>query len=106
MLTIKNYRKLEDKYNIKSVIEEEDRYIIQYDKGFLYDKGMDRSDKIKWEVIIYLSRIDKNNFYRLELIDSDNAEQKVKMIQMNQIQNIEAFYHMLEAQCWLLCDNG
>ena len=100
MLKINNYRKLEDKYNIKSVIEEEDRYIIRY------DKGIDTNDKIKWEVIIYLSRIDKNNFYRLELVDSDNAEQKVKMIQMNQIQNIEAFYHMLEAQCWLLCDNG
>lgn len=96
MLTINNYRKLEDKYNIKSVIEEEDRYIIRY------DKGIDTNDKIKWEVIIYLSRIDKNNFYRLELVDSDNVEQKVKMIQMNQIENIEAFYHMLEAQCWLI----
>lgn len=96
MLTINNYRKLEDKYNIKSVIEEEDRYIIRY------DKGIDTNDKIKWELVIYLSRIDKNNFYRLELVDSDNVEQKVKMIQMNQIENIEAFYHMLEAQCWLI----
>lgn len=96
MLTINNYRKLEDKYNIKSVIEEEDRYIIRY------DKGIDTNDKINWELVIYLSRIDKNNFYRLELVDSDNVEQKVKMIQMNQIENIEAFYHMLEAQCWLI----
>lgn len=96
MLRIQNYRKLEDKYNIESVIEEEDRYIIRY------DKGMDRSDKIKWEVIIYLSRIGKNNFYRLELVDSGKEQQKVKMIQMNQIQNIEAFYHMLNTQCWSL----
>jgi hypothetical protein len=94
MLKINNYRKLEDKYNIKSVIEEEYRYIIRY------DKGIDTNNKINWEVVIKIERINNDFGEYVMVVSEDNLVDRYHIVSIDDIKDIEKFYTHIEGLVW------